>query len=54
MQTITQHIDDLKARGMPIHFQWIPAHKNIRGNKEADIAAKEATGWRRAKRENRK
>ena len=54
MQTITQHIDDLRARGMPIHLQWILAHKNIRGNKEADIAAKEATGWRRAKRRNGK
>ena len=54
MQTITQHIDDLRARGMPIHLQWIPAHKNIRGNEEADIAAKEATGWRRAKRRNGK
>ncbi len=54
MQTITQHTDDLRARGMPIHLQWILAHKNIRGNEEADIAAKEATGWRRAKRRNGK
>lgn len=54
MQTITQHIDDLRAREMPIHLQWIPAHKNIRGNEEADIAVKEATGWRRAKRRDGK
>ncbi len=54
MQTITQHIDDLRARGMTIHLKWIPAHKNIRGNEEADIAAKEATGWRRAQGKNGK
>ncbi len=54
MQTITQHIDDFRAKRMPIHLQWIPAHKNIRGNEEADIAAKEATGWRRAKRRHGK
>ncbi len=52
MQTITQHIDDLRARRLPIHLQWIPAHKNIRGNEEADIAAMEGKGWRRAKRKN--
>lgn len=54
MQRITQHIDNLRARGMPIYLQWITAHKNIKGNEEADIAAKEATGWRRAKRKNGK
>ncbi len=54
MQTITQYIDDLRARGMSIHLQCIPAHQNIRGNEEADIAAKEATRWRRAKRRHGK
>ncbi len=54
MQTITQHIDDLRVRRMAIHLQWIPAHNNIRGNEEADIAAKEAKGWRRAKRKKGK
>ncbi len=43
MQTITQHIDDLRATGMPIHLRWISAHKNIKRNEKADIAAKEAT-----------
>ncbi len=50
MQTITQHIDDFRAKGMPIYFQSIPAHKIISGNEETDIADKEARGWRRSKR----
>lgn len=54
MQIITQHIHDLRTRGTPIYFHWIPVHKNIKGNEEPDIAAKEATGWRRAKRRNGK
>ncbi len=54
MQTITQYIDDLRGKRMPIHLQWIPAHKNIRSNEETDIAAKEANEWRRAKRKNGK
>ncbi len=52
MQTIAQLIDDLRARGILIHLQWIPAHKNIKANIEADIVAKEAKGWRRTKRKN--
>ena len=39
---------------MPIPLQWILASQNIRGNKERDIAAKEAIGWTRAKRKNGK
>ena len=44
MQKITRRIDDLRAKGTPIHLHWIPAH--------TDIAAKETTGLRRAKRRN--
>ena len=54
MQTITRHIDGLRTKGTPIRLHWIPARTNIRGNEEADIAAKEATGWRRERRRNGK
>ena len=54
MQSITRHIDDLRTRGTSIQLDCIPAHTNIKGNEEADVAAKEATGWRRAKRRNGK
>lgn len=42
------------GHGKPVFFHWIPSHKDIKGNEEAGIAAKEATGWRRAKWKNGK
>ena len=54
MQTITRHIDGFRTKRTGIRLHWIPAHTNIRGNEEADIAAKEATRWRRARRRNGK
>lgn len=52
MQTTTLHLDTLRSQGKPVSFHWISSHKQIRGNEDADIAAKEATGWRRVKRRN--
>ncbi len=49
MLKIIRCIDDLKTNGTPIHLQWIPAHTNIKGNEKADVAAKEATRWKKAK-----
>ena len=44
MQKITRCIDDLGAKGTPIHLYWIPAYTEIRGNGEADVAATEQKG----------
>ena len=54
MQTTTLQLDTLRTQGKSVSFHWIPSHKDIEGNENADIAAKEATGWRRAKRRNGK
>lgn len=54
MQGTVLRLDILKTQGKLVSFHWIPSHKDIKGNEEADIAAKEATGWRKAKRKNGK
>ncbi|KAJ3571479.1 hypothetical protein NPX13_g5362 [Xylaria arbuscula] len=46
LKEITRRIQDLQENGLPVEIRWIPAHKGIPGNEEADQAAKEATGWR--------
>ncbi len=54
MQDIVLRLDILKTQGKLVFFHWIPSHKDIKGNEEAEIAAKEATGWRKAKKKNGK
>lgn len=47
-------LNDLKIRGKGVQLHWIPAHKEVIGNKKADVAAKMATGWRKKKKRNGK
>ncbi len=54
MQDIMLRLDILKTQGMLVSFHWIPSHKDIKRNEEAEIAVKEATGWRKAKKKNGK
>lgn len=43
---IRQRVQSLQERGHAVTVRWIPSHKSILGNAEADNAAKQATGWR--------
>lgn len=54
VQSLIPQLDTLNTQGRAVFFHWIHSHKDIKGNKDADIAAKEATGWRKAKRRNGK
>ncbi|KAF5232691.1 hypothetical protein FANTH_12862 [Fusarium anthophilum] len=45
-KSIAQQIDQLQSQGLDTEIRWVPAHIGIQGNKDADRAAKEATGWR--------
>ena len=54
MQKITKCIDDLRAKGTPIHLHWILAYTDIKENKKVDVAAKEVIGWKKAKKKNGK
>ncbi len=44
----------LREHEIDLGIHWIPAHNKIVGNELADLAAKEATGWRKVKKRNGK
>ena len=54
LRFIASSIDMLREHGIDLEIHWIPAHNEIVGNELADLAAKEATGWRKVKRRNGK
>ena len=43
---IVRLIDGLRRQNIEVELHWVPAHIGIEGNEKADIAAKQATGWR--------
>lgn len=43
-------IDDHRRRGVNVELHWVPAHIGIAGNEAADVAAKQATGWKLKRR----
>lgn len=43
---LTQIVHRLRSINKRMEIHWIPAHTEVSGNEEADIAAKEATDWR--------
>lgn len=47
-------INNLRNKGVEIELHWVPAHIGIKGNEQADVAAKQATGWRLKGRGKRK
>ena len=54
LRFIVESINTLREKGINPELHWVPAHKEIERNELADVAAKEATGWRKVKRRNGK
>ncbi|KAK0369062.1 zinc knuckle [Colletotrichum limetticola] len=46
LKIIAEKTQALREQGLEVELRWVPAHIGIQGNEAADIAAKEATGWR--------
>jgi len=49
VKNIVKFTNILRKKGIEIELHWVPAHIGIRGNEMADVAAKQATGWRQKK-----
>jgi len=49
VKSIVKFIDILRKKVIEIELHWVPAHIGIKGNEMADVAAKQATGWRQKK-----
>jgi len=49
VEFIIVFIEKLRSKGVKVELHWVPAHIGIDGNESADIAAKQATGWRQKK-----
>lgn len=45
LKTIAEKTQGLQEQGLNVKIRWVPAHTGIQGSEDADIAAKEATGW---------
>ena len=49
---VLEKYNQLKSRGKDIVFCWIPSHIGIKGNEEADEAAKEALSLNEASQDD--
>jgi ribonuclease HI len=49
LKQIAARVESLQKSGHTVVVRWRPSHEGIEGNEAADIAAKEATGWREGK-----
>lgn len=36
----------MKSKSIPVYFNWIPFHTNIKNNKQVDIMVKKAKEWK--------
>jgi ribonuclease HI len=46
LESIVDALAEIRSGGATVELYWLPSHRGIEGNEQADIAAKEATGWR--------